>query len=87
MHNINPNKAGFAFATLLGGFHFIWSILVLFGVAQSLLDFIFQLHMLKPLMIVTGFSVTLALGLVLVTATLGYFVGYFFALIWNRLHS
>ena len=87
MHTINPNKAGLAFATLLGSLHFIWAALVFFGIAQALIDFIFQLHMLAPVMIVDSFSLTLTFALVLVTAIIGYFIGYLFAIIWNRLHS
>lgn len=87
MHNINPNKVGFAFAILLGSLHFIWSVLVFFGIAQALLDFIFRLHMLAPVMTVDSFSVTLAFALILVTAIIGYFIGYLFAIIWNRMHS
>lgn len=87
MHNINPNKTGFAFAILLGSLHFIWAMLVFFGIGQALLDFVFQLHMLAPVITVDSFSLTLALALVLVTAIIGYFIGYLFAFIWNRMHS
>lgn len=86
MHNIDPHKTGLSLGALVGGFHLVWSLLVLFGLAQSFLDFIFMLHMLRPFIIVDGFSALLALSLVLVTGLIGYLMGYFFALVWNRLH-
>ncbi len=36
----NPNKVGFVFAVVLGGFHFVWALLVLSGLAQPIYDFI-----------------------------------------------
>ena len=86
MHNIEPHKTGLALGALVGGFHLVWALLVLFGWAQAILNFIFMLHMLRPVMVVDGFSAMLAISLVLVTSIIGYFMGYFFAVVWNRLH-
>jgi hypothetical protein len=87
MHNIDPHKTGLCLGALVGGVHFVWALLVLFGLAQPFLDFIFMLHMLRPTIIVDGFSAILALSLVLVTGIIGYLMGYFFAVVWNRLHG
>lgn len=87
MHFIDPRKTGLSFGVFLGGLHLVWSLLVLTGLAQQYLDFIFTLHMLKPVMIVDDFNLVLTIALVLVTGILGYLMGYCFAAIWNRLHK
>jgi hypothetical protein len=44
----NRNKVGLAIGALVGGWHLVWSLLVLIGWAQPILDFIFWAHMIKP---------------------------------------
>jgi hypothetical protein len=36
----NPNKVGLVIGALIGGWHFVWSLLVLIGWAQPIIDFI-----------------------------------------------
>lgn len=72
---------------MLGGFHLGWAILVAIGLAQSLLDFIFGLHMIANPYQVTGFDVTKAIMLVVVTFVVGYVLGYVFATVWNNVHK
>jgi len=85
-HNINPNKVGLAFAVFLGCFHAVWAALVALGWAQALLNFIFWLHFITPVYLIEGFVLSRALGLVLVTASIGYVFGYAFGSIWNIMH-
>ena len=87
MHNIDPHKSGLSFGALIGSFHLVWALLVLLGLAQPFIDFIFTLHMLRPVIVVDSFSAILALSLVFVTGIIGYLMGYFFAIVWNRLHK
>ncbi len=86
MNHINPNKAGSALGALFGGFHFVWSVVVMLGWAQGFVDFIFMLHMIKPVFVVDAFDPTHALELIVLTALVGYVVGYLFAHVWNHLH-
>ncbi len=41
---INKNKAGIVVGLFIGLCHLAWSMLVVFGVAQAVTDWIFRLH-------------------------------------------
>ena len=84
---INPNKVGLVLAALMGGWHILWSLLVLFGGAQPFLDFIFWIHMLRSIYIVKTFDPIAALSLVLITSFFGYITGYIGAVVWRQLHK
>ena len=86
MQTISENKAGLVLGVLLGGWHFLWSLLVALGWAQAVADFIFWMHFIKPIYVVEPFVIDRAAILVVVTAVVGYAVGYCFAFLWNRLH-
>jgi hypothetical protein len=86
MQTINANKAGLAFGVLLGGWHLVWVLLVVVGWAQPMLDFIFWLHLIKPVYMIEPFALGRAVGLVVLTAVVGYVGGWLFGLVWNRLH-
>ena len=83
---IGPNKAGLVLGTLLGGWHLLWSLLVAAGWAQSFINFIFWIHFIKPIYVIEPFNAGIALLLVVVTATIGYAVGFAFGVLWNKLH-
>ena len=87
MNQIHPNKVGLSLGILLGGFHLLWALLVLFGYAQQLIDFIFKVHMIEPAYFISPFNLTMAVTLIIVTAIVGYIIGYIFALVWNKLHK
>jgi hypothetical protein len=83
----NPNKVGLVIVVLIGGWHVAWSLLVLVGWAQPILDFIFWAHMIKPVYFVKPFDPTAAVALIAITSVIGYIFGFLGAVIWNRLHS
>jgi hypothetical protein len=80
---LNPSKAGFVLGALLGGWHFLWALMVALGWAQAVLDFIFWIHFIKPIYIIAPFNAGLALILIVVTAAIGYAFGYVFGVLWN----
>ncbi|MGE5212627.1 MAG: hypothetical protein ACM3NN_02915 [Nitrospirota bacterium] len=82
----NPNKVGLVIAMLMGSWHVAWSLLVLIGWAQPILDFIFWAHMIKPVYLVKSFDPTAAVALIVITSVIGYVFGLAGAVIWNRLH-
>jgi hypothetical protein len=83
---VNPNKVGLVIGALIGGWHLIWSALVLLHWAQPILDFIFWAHMIRPVYIVKSFDLSAAVTLIVITAVSGYVFGFLGAIIWNRLH-
>lgn len=86
MKKLDRNKAGLTFGALLGVWHALWAALVATGLAQGLLDFVFYLHFIKPPYTIAEFSAGTAVMLIVVTTAIGYFLGWLFAAIWNRLH-
>lgn len=86
MQTLNPNKAGLVFATLLGVWHAIWSIFVAAGWAQAIINFVFWMHMIKPVYVIGPFSFLTAFILIIVTGAIGYIGGFVLALLWNWLH-
>ncbi len=81
----NPNKVGLVIGALIGGWHLVWSLLVLLGWAQPIIDFIFWAHMIKPVYFVKPFDPVAAVTLIVITAVIGYIFGFLGAVIWNRL--
>jgi hypothetical protein len=86
-NTLNAHKAGLAFGGALASFHFIWSLLVAFGVAQALYDWVLRLHMLQIPITVLPFSLSMAVMLVIFTGIVGYLLGYCFGVIWNAIQK
>ena len=83
---LDPNRAGLVLAAVIGGWHLLWSLLVAFGWAQPVIDFVFWMHFIKPVYVVEPFTAGKASILIAVTALVGYGTGGFFGIVWNRLH-
>ncbi len=86
MH-INPNKSGITLGLVCGGSHALWAVLVALGFAGTVLDFIYQLHFLRPNYAVASFNVVTAIELVVVTGLVGYALGYVFGIVWNKIQA
>ncbi len=82
----NLNKVGLVIAALIAVWHVAWSLLVLIGWAQPILDFVFWAHTIKPVYFVQSFDPMAAVVLIVITAVIGYIFGFVGAIIWNRLH-
>lgn len=87
MQNINSFKAGLVVGGLTGTFHFFWAVLVALGLAQPIIDFIFWMHFIKPIYVISPFNFSTALILVVVTSIIGYATGLFLAVGWNFLQK
>ncbi len=84
MNHVRPHSFGLAFGIFLALFHAVWSLLILFGVAQKFMNFIFKLHMITPVYKIAAFNWGYALLLIVVTAVIGYIFGWVLGYIWNR---
>ncbi|MDD5192467.1 MAG: DUF5676 family membrane protein [Candidatus Nanoarchaeia archaeon] len=80
-------KIGLIVGIFFAVVHAVWAILVgvIPGVLQNFLDWIFNLHFLEPVWILTSFNLLNAVMLVIITFICGYIIGWVFALIWNCL--
>ena len=87
MKELNTQAVALIFGFFLSGFHLLWSLLIMAGLAQPLLDWVYWLHMLNNPFRVAAFSFTTALWLIVVTFLVGYVAGWFFSLIWNKVHG
>lgn len=86
MTHLNPTKTGLALGKLVGGLHLVWAILIALGWAQALVDFSLWAHMVSMPVVVKAFDLSAAITVVIIATLIGYVVGYFFALLWNRIH-
>ena len=84
---VNSHKVGLVFALSLGGWHLLWSLLVLLGLAQPVINFIFWAHMIHLPINAGPFDFTAAVTLIIVTGVLGYVIGSVVAWIWNSVHK
>jgi hypothetical protein len=82
----NANKVGLVSGALIGGWHVLWSLLVMFGWAQRMIDFIFWAHMIQPVYVIKPFDPVAGITLIVVTGVIGYVFGYAGAVVWNKLH-
>ena len=71
-------QVGLIWGLSLSSIHLIWLILILLGWAQPLMEFIFKLHMLNSPFQVQPFNWVFALGLLLLTFTVGALSGMLF---------
>ena len=56
-------------------FHIFWLLLISFGFAQPLMDFVFKIHMLNSPFVIQPFNYLYALILVIFTFIMGGFFG------------
>lgn len=84
---LNNNKTGLVVGAFLGFWHFLWSLLVAVGLAQPLIDFIYKVHFLNNPFQVAPFGLKRAAALIVITAAVGYIIGWILAFLWNRFHK
>lgn len=87
MKELNENKVALTVGLFVSGCHLVWSLLIVVGLAQPLLDFIFWAHMIANPCKVIGFTLTQSLILIIVTFAIGYIGGLIFTKVWNSIHK
>lgn len=83
MVKISANKLGLTLGIFCALLHLVWALVVLAGVAQGFLDWIFPMHFLDSVYSVTGFNAISALMLVVLALISGYVMGYVLGALWN----
>jgi hypothetical protein len=84
--DMNPHTLGLVLAAFIGGWHLVWSILVLTGWAQAVVDFVFWLHFITLPYRIGEFVPWRGAVLIAVTATLGYVFGRIIGVLWNGMY-
>ena len=84
MEIISKNKTGLTFGFLISFLHLVWAVLVAIGLAQPLVNFILNIHMVSEAVLVMPFNLGKAIGLIAVTFIVGYIFGYLMAFFWNK---
>jgi len=79
----NKNQLGLAFGGLFAIIHAVWSLLIATGYGQTVIDWIFGMHMISSGFAIMPFKLTNALILVIFTFVIGYVFGWLLAAIWN----
>lgn len=87
MNTLHPHTTGLALGSLFAVLHFLWAIAVAVGLAQPVMDFIFRMHMVTPVLTVEPFSIARAVVLIILTFVVGYVVGWLFATAWNMVQK
>ena len=80
---VNPISS---FGMLLGVWHLGWPLLVAFGWARPLIDFVLWMHFIRLDYVVQPFSLPIAAVLIVVTSVIGFTIASLFGLLWNKLH-
>lgn len=78
------NRMGLTFGILAALLHLVWAILVLVGVAQAYLDWIFPMHMIGNVFQVASFSIINTILLVIIAFIGGYILGWLGSWIYEK---
>lgn len=85
MAKLDKNRFGLILGVFFALFHAVWALIVAIipNGLQSFLDWVFALHFIQPIWIITAFNLSNALILVALTFVFGYIFGWVFAAIVN----
>lgn len=84
---LNSTSNGVVLGLFTGSIHLLWVLLVVLGLAQPLLDFIYSMHFLSNPFTVQAFSFWYALVLIVLSTVVGYLVGWVLSVLWNNFHK
>lgn len=78
---MEKNKIGLALGSFFAGIHLIWTVLVALipSTLQTYFNWIFALHGIRPIIVITTMTLMNAIALIIVTFVFGYIIGWLFA--------
>lgn len=77
------NKPALVVSLFVAGLHALWAILVVLGIGQTVMDWIFPLHFIDSMYTVTGFNFINAILLVITAFVGGYIATSLFVWLWK----
>lgn len=82
---MGKNKVGLALGCLFASIHLVWALLIAIipNALQACLDWMFEIHGLEPIWIITSMTLANAILLVVVTFIFGYILGWLFELFFS----
>jgi hypothetical protein len=84
---LNPNKVAMTLGVFAAIVHAVRGVIVALGWAPALMSWMLDLHFLNNPFTVQPFNLTRWVTLIVVTAVIGYAVGYIFATVWNKVNK
>lgn len=84
---LNAHKLGLIVGFFMVIVHAIWALMVVGGMAQKYMDWIFGLHMISNPFTVGVFSWTTAIYLWVTVLVIGYIMGWILAWVHNTVHG
>ena len=84
---MNKRKMGLVLGSFAALMHLAWVVLIAFGWAQPLMDFVYKMHSLNNPFTVMQFDFMRAIGLIVIAFIMGNIVGNVFAMVWNKIHK
>ncbi|MFH1089331.1 MAG: hypothetical protein V1716_02825 [Candidatus Uhrbacteria bacterium] len=81
----SKNLFGLTFGLFLAFFHLVWSLLVAFGLAKPLMDWVLMLHHIEFQYVIAPFNLGRAAMLIGFTFVVGYVYGWVLGFFWHRL--
>ena len=86
---LGKNKTGISLGILFALVHAVWAlaVAVIPDTLQKFLDWVFNLHSITPVWVLTSFNWLNALLLVIITFVFGYILGWIFAWAHNLRHK
>ena len=87
MAKLKAHKPALVVGLFMASIHAIWALMVLVipGTLQAFLDWIFNVHFIQPVWILTAFNFVDALLLMVVTFVFGYAATWLFMWIWSMI--
>lgn len=67
--------------------HLLWIVLVVAGVAETIMNWIFKIHFMSNPFVMQPFDLVNGIWLLVVTFAVGYVAGWVFAVLANMLHK